>query len=208
MITSHRSAIVKGTAFFLMLLAHGCQQVSQSIRDTFNTRPDEAEYVASSHERTTGFVTNSAALDSAEYLLRHLPQYRSKAIFLYADIHFYDDGRITAKLQHPENPDYVDVYNYRGGRWSEPIPVQLSVREDVSSRLVSLDSVPLRTAAEVVSNYNEKAGLIEGAKPTDHVYLIIHGGVTRWYPNRIDGAREAWDIYFNLDGSVATFFRQ
>lgn len=205
---SYLSAIVKGTACLVMLLACGCQQVSQSIRDTFNTRPDEAEYVASSRERITGFVTNSVALDSAEHLLRQLPQYRFKPIFLYADIHFYDDGRIMAKLQHPENPNYVDVYNYRGGQWSEPISVQLSVREGVSSRLVALDSVPFRTAAEVVRNYNEKAGLIEGARPTDHVYLIIHSRITRWYPNRIDGAREAWDIRFNLNGSVAAFFRQ
>src|SRR3546814_3690441 len=117
---------------------------------------DLAETTASSGERITGFVTNVRALDSAEQLLRQLPQYRSKPVFLYADVHFYDDGRIMAKLQHPDNPYYVDAYNYRHGEWSGPIAVQLSVHENVSSRMVALDRVPLRTAAIVVDNYNEK----------------------------------------------------
>ncbi|WP_353125498.1 hypothetical protein [Parapedobacter pyrenivorans] len=200
--------LVKGMICMLALLICGCQQVSKSIRDTFNTKPEEAEILAASGERITGFVRDTAALDLAEKLLRQLPQYRAKPIFLYADIHFYDDGRIMTKLQHPDNPDYVDAYNYRNGEWSGPVAVQLSVHENISSRLVALDRVPLRTAAIVVDNYNDKASLVEGAGSADHVYLIIHSGITRWYPNRIDGSREAWDVYFNLDGSVASFLRQ
>ncbi len=188
------------------LLFISCQQLSQSITDTFNTKPEEAMQ-RGSDERITGFVTDAAALNRAERLLRELPQYSGKSIYLYADIHFYDDGRIMAKLQHPEKPDYVDAYNYQGGQWSGPIPVQLSVHDNILERLVALDSVPLQTAAKVVANYNEKAASIAGASSTDHVYLIIHHGITRWYPNRIDGSREAWDVFFNLDGSIASFVR-
>jgi len=191
----------------LVLLVTGCHQVSQSIRDTFNKQPAEAA-VARASKRTTGFVTNGTALDSAELLLRKLPQYRLKRLLLYSDIHFYDDGRIIAKLQHPENPEYVDAYTFQNGRWSEPTPVQLSVHENIPSRLIALDSVPLRTAAAVAAHYNQKAALIEGAEPTDHVYLIIHHGITRWYPNRINGLREAWDVYFHLDGNVSAFSRR
>jgi len=176
------------------------------MKDTFNTNPEEPVW-NSPKERITGFVTDKAGLDSAEIRLRELPQFRAKTINLYADIHFYDDGRIMAKLQHPENLEYVDAYNYDGSQWSQPTPVQLSVHDKIKDRLVALDSVPFHTAASVVKNYNEKAAAIEGASPTDHVYLIMHSGIVQWYPNQIDGSREAWSVFFNLDGSVSSFLR-
>lgn len=188
------------------MLTAGCQQVSQSIRETFNTQPEE-QIFSTDDERIAGFVSDGEALARAEQQLRELPQYRSKPIYLYADVHFYDDGRILAKLQHPENPEYVDAYEYAGGKWSDPQPVQLSVRDKLQDKLVALDSVPFRTVATITQNYNEKASTIEGAAQTDHVYLIIHYGITSWYPNQIDGSRELWYIYFRRDGSVASFRR-
>ncbi|WP_353185388.1 hypothetical protein [Parapedobacter lycopersici] len=189
-----------------VLLMGACRQVSQSITDTFNTRPDEHLF-SEADERISGFVADEAALARAEQQLRELPQYRSRSIYLYADIHFYDDGRIMAKLQHPENPEFIDAYTYSGGKWSDPTPVQLSVREQLQEKLVALDSVPFRTVATVIRNYNEKAALIAGADQADHVYLIIRYGITQWYPNQIDGSRELWYIYFHRDGSVASFER-
>ncbi|MBK1442495.1 hypothetical protein JHJ32_21025 [Parapedobacter sp. ISTM3] len=188
------------------LLLTACQHVSKSIKDTFNTRPEEP-FFSANRESVARFVADEDALARAEQQLRELPQYRSRSINLYADIHFYDDGRIAAKLQHPENMDYVDAYTYRQGKWSGPHPVQLSARERLSDKMIALDSVPFRTAAAVIRNYNEKAAAIEGARQANHVYLIIHSGLTRWYPNRIDGARELWQISFRRDGSVTSFER-
>ncbi len=207
-----QAIVIYGTLIGHSFFFFSCQQLSQSITDTFNTKPEEASQAGGAMQRAaakriSGFVADAEAIDDAERLLRELPQYRGKPIYLYADIHFYDDGRIMAKLQHPDKPDYIDAYDYRGGQWSDPTPVQLSVRDNILDRLVALDSVPLQTAAKVTANYNEKAASIEGASPTEHVYLIIHHGVTRWYPNRIDGSREAWDIFFNQDGSIASFVR-
>lgn len=190
----------------ILLLMAACQHVSRSITDTFNSHPDEHLF-SEARERIVGFVSDEAALSLAEQQLRELPQYQSKPIYLYADIHFYDDGRIMAKLQHPENPEFIDAYTYQGGEWSEPNPVQLSVRDQLQEKLVALDSVPFRTVARIIRNYNEKTSTIEGASKADHVYLIIHYGITQWYPNQIDGSRERWRIFFHRDGSVASFGR-
>lgn len=190
------------------LLSTACQHVSQSIKDTFKTLPEEQLASSGATERITGFVADEQALIHAEQALRALPQYSGHPIYLYGDIHFYDDGRISAKLQHPENPEYIDAYNYNGGGWSGPNPVQLSVRDDLQGKLVALDSVPFRTVATIVRNYNEKAETVAGAYGTDHVYLIIRYGATQWYPNQIDGTRELWQIYFRRDGSVASFNRK
>src|SRR5690606_24963604 len=143
----------------------------------------------SGNARVTGFVTNGEALAEAEQALRSLPQYQHTPIYLYGDIHFYDDGRIAAKLQHPTNPEYVDAYDYDNGTWSNPQAVQLSVNDGLESKLVALDSVPFSTAATVVQHYNEKAATVAGARGTDHVYLIIRYGIARWYPQQIDGTR-------------------
>src|SRR5690606_10577746 len=86
---------------------------------------------ATKREPVKDFLTDSTALHNAEQLLRVLPQFMDKPIHIYGDIHFYDDGRVITKLQHPDNPNFIDQYTYRWGEWSEPEPVQLSVREDV-----------------------------------------------------------------------------
>lgn len=192
----------------IALLFVACQPVTQSIKDTFNTLPEEQLIASTGNERVTGFVADEQALGHAEQALRELPQYAGHPIYLYGDIHFYDDGRINAKLQHPANPEYIDAYSYHNGKWSNPTPIQLSVRDDLEGNLVALDSVPFHTVATIVQNYNEKAETVAGAVGTDHVYLIIRYGVTHWYPNHIDGTRELWQIYFRRDGSVISFDRK
>ncbi|MGV3761016.1 hypothetical protein [Parapedobacter sp.] len=200
----HIYTMIAGVTLFLT----ACRHVSQSIKDTFNTLPEEQLVSSGANEGITGFVADEQALIQAEQILRALPQYGGHPIYLYGDIHFYDDGRINAKLQHPENPEYIDAYSYENGRWNGPSPVQRSVSDDLRGKLVALDSVPFRTVATIVRNYNEKAGTVIGANPTDHVYLIIRYGTTQWYPNHIDGTRELWQIYFHRDGSVASFNRK
>lgn len=153
----------------------------------------------------TGFLTNEAHLTKAENELRKLPQYLGKEIFIYTNINFYDDGLITVLLQHPQNPKYVDRYEYNAGKWSAPVPKQLSVKDDIKSNLVSLNSVPFSNVAKVTRIYNEKAARIEGAKPSDHTYIAIFKNQIEWYPMNINGTRERYYIQFNPDGTLKEF---
>ncbi|RQO69520.1 hypothetical protein DBR43_15705 [Pedobacter sp. KBW06] len=153
----------------------------------------------------TGFLTDIDQLTKAENELRKLPQYRGKEIFIYTNINFYDDGRITAMLQHPQNPKYVDSYEYNSGNWSAPKPKQLSVKDEVKSNLVSLNNIPFSNVAKVTGIYNEKAAHIEGAKPSDHTYIAIFKNRIEWYPMNINGTRERYYIQFNPDGTLKEF---
>lgn len=155
--------------------------------------------------KNKGFLKNTNELQKAETALKQLPQYAGKEIFIYQTAHFYDDGSIDIKLQHPENPKYVDHYNYRDGKWSGPKPEQLSVRDNIKNKLVSLNKISFTSAARVYKIYNEKAAQIEGAKPNSSVYFFIWDGAVRWYPLSISGSRERYSIEFNLDGSLKRF---
>ena len=155
--------------------------------------------------KKTGFLTNTGQLMKAEKELRKLPQYLGKEIFIYSNINFYDDGHISAMLQHPQNPKYVDSYEYNAGKWSAPKPKQLSVKDEVKSNLVSLDSLPFSNVAKVTGIYNEKASHIEGAKPGDHTSIVIFKNRIEWYPMNINGTRERYYIQFNADGTLKEF---
>lgn len=151
------------------------------------------------------FITNAQLLNKAETTLRKLPQYAGKEIFIYSAVHFYDDGSIRLMLQHPENPQYVDNYEYRHGAWSAPQPQQLSVRDNIQSRLVSLNQLSFTHAAGVARIYNEKAGQIEGAKPATAVYATIWDGRISWFPSVISGSRRRYRLQFKEDGTLQSF---
>lgn len=151
------------------------------------------------------FLTNSAKLEKAEKALRQLPQYAGKEIFIYSTIHFYDDGRIITSLRHPENPKYVDRYEYRNGVWSEPQPVQLSVRDKIESKLLPLDRISFSNVARVTRTYNEKAAEVEGAKPATSTYVMVWDKEMRWYPTTVNGSRERYTIEFNDGGTLKTY---
>lgn len=155
--------------------------------------------------KVTGFLTNTDQLMKAENELRKLPQYLGKEIFIYSGINFYNDGSITVMLQHPQNPKYVDSYEYNAGKWSAPKPRQLSVKDDVKSNLVSLNSIPFSNVAKVTGIYNEKASHVEGAKASDHTYIAIFKGQIEWYPMNISGTRERYFIQFSPDGTLKVF---
>jgi hypothetical protein len=155
--------------------------------------------------KSKDFLTNTTALKKAEASLRNLPQYRGKEIFIYRSVHFYDDGSIHIMLRHPENPDYVDSYEYQDGVWSKPKPEQLSVNVDIASRSVSLNEVNFTSIANITRLYNEKAAQIEGARPTTNAYMVVWDKVIRWYPGTINGSRERYSIEFNNDGTLKNF---
>ena len=160
-----------------------CEQINKSINETFKpndtivqkekTIPETTVSTQSNVEQTTiethsetytqtegknlDFLTNTNELEKAEQALRKLPQYAGKEIFVYSTLYFYDYGTINIMLQHPENPKYVDTYEYKEGKWSEPKPLQLSVRDDIQKRLIPLGKIKFANVANLTTIYNKKA---------------------------------------------------
>ncbi len=161
-----------------------------------------------SASRKEAFLMDEAGLKAAQSSLRALPAYAGKKMYLYDDIHAYDDGRINLQLRHPDNPEYVDAYHFRNGRWSGPEPVQLSIRDKIEQKIVPLDDVDFSSMARVYKNIAEKSATIEGAKTPTHIYGIVQEKRMLWYPTSISGSRERYAISFNPDGSVKKFFRE
>lgn len=158
--------------------------------------------------KNTDFLTNEIELNKAEEALRKLPQYMGKEIFIYSLINFYDDGNIHVRLQHPQNPEYVDSYDYKNGSWSEPKPEQLSVKDDIKSKLVPLQKVSFRNIAKAAAIYNDKVSQIEGAKPVTNIYISVWNNKLRWYPTTIDGSRERYSIELTENGALKKFERE
>lgn len=155
-----------------------------------------------------GFLKDAATLSAAEQALQSLPAFAGKTVYLYQHLHFFSDGRILATVQNPENPEYVDSYVYQKGRWSEPSPVQLSVRDNVKKSLISLDDVKFASVADIYKNYTEKAAGVQGSPALTHIYLFILNNRPEWYPQRVNGSRERYRISFKRDGSLDRFYRE
>lgn len=175
------------------------QQIIKTALETHSVTHTHAE------GKNVDLLTDIQGLEKAEESLRKLPQYAGKEIFIYSTLYFYNDGLINVMLQHPTNPKYVDIYDYKDGKWSEPKPLQLSVREEVQKRLVSLNKIKFVNVAKVTATYNEKVKEIEGAKPLTSAYVSIWDNKMRWYPSSISGSRERYSIQFNDDGSLKAF---
>jgi hypothetical protein len=189
---------------------------SDTIRQSHTTITSiEIKIPTITHTRTTDtesiktnkkdFLTNPKALVKAENTLKNLPQYAGKEIFIYSTIHFYNDGSIHTMLQHPENPNYVDKYIYNNGKWSKPEPVTLSLRDNVQSKLVSLNRINFINVVKVTETYNQKVKEIEGAKPSTNTYVSIWDNQIRWLPSGINGSRERYSLQFNDDGSLKSY---
>ncbi|MCC9073170.1 hypothetical protein LNQ49_16460 [Flavobacterium sp. F-65] len=155
--------------------------------------------------KNINLLTDSSELQKAEDDLKKLPQYAGKEIFVYSIVYFYDYGTINIMLQHPENPKYIDTYDYKNGKWSEPQPVQLSVKDDIKKRLVPLNKINFTNVATVTAIYNKKAQEIEGAKPLTSAYISIWDNQMHWYPTNINGSRERYSIQFKDDGTLESF---
>jgi len=210
-------------AFCLMISA--CTQVSKSIKETFNAtdsvanqKSDKTEstiqvvtettvetHSATNHEQPIHLLQQPNKLLAAEQALKQLPQYKNKEIFIYETIHFYDNGRINVTLRHPTSPKYIDSYEYIKGKWSAPKPKQMSVRDDIEGKLISLDQLHFIDAAKVAAIYNQKSSEVEGAKPATSIYAFVNDGNFKWYPRSISGSRERYSIEFNMDGSLKSF---
>lgn len=150
-------------------------------------------------------MLSASQLAQAEEKLRQLPQYRDREIVLYESVHFYEDGSIKLALQHPENPKYVDAYQYKDGYWSKPKPVQA---RNIERRTFPLSKINFAAAQKVMQIYNDKAAQVEGAKPTSMAYISIWDDGMRWFPSTINGSRERYDLQFNNDGTLKSFRRE
>ncbi|MCP2029680.1 hypothetical protein L1276_004874 [Flavobacterium sp. HSC-32F16] len=226
-----RKSIIIIICFPLFL---GCEQISKSINETFSPNDSVVSKQSNSdvknevqevdvqknindavdrhnaaqnqlETKTIVLLKDTNELSKAEETLKKLPQYAGKEIFVYSTLYFYNDGRINVMLQHPENKKYVDAYEYKNGVWSDPKPVQLSIRDEVQKRLVSLNTIRFINAAKVFEIYNKKAEEVEGASPAANVYISIWDNKIKWYPSSINGSRERYSIQFNDDGSLKTF---
>ncbi|MBW1654300.1 hypothetical protein [Flavobacterium quisquiliarum] len=210
------------TLFFCSLLFLSCNQISKSIDETFKTndspinRTDHKPVDIQKTQTNTQqkelrensehhFLSDVDGLKKAEEELRKLPQYNGKEIFIYSLVYFYDDGRINIKLQHPENPKYIDSYEYKDNRWSEPKPIQLSIRDNIQDQLISLNKIDFANAAKVSAVLNQKSEHIEGAKAPESIYISIRKNQIYWYPTNINGSRERYSIQFNDDGTLKSF---
>lgn len=147
-------------------------------------------------------MLSASQLAQAEEKLRQLPQYRDREIVVYESVHFYEDGSIKLALQHPENPKYVDAYQYKDGYWSEPKPVQA---RNIERRTFPLSKINFAAAQKVMQIYNDKAAQVDGAKPTTTAYISIWDDGMRWFPSTINGSRERYDLQFNDDGTLKSF---
>lgn len=208
--------------FFCSLLFLSCNQISKSIDETFksndttiNKTDDKSVDIEKTQTNTQQkelsknsehhFLSDVDGLKKAEEELRRLPQYNGKEIFIYSLLYFYDNGRINIKLQHPENPKYIDSYEYENNEWSEPKPIQLSIRDNIQDQLISLNKINFANVAKVSAVLNKKSENIEGAKPPESVYISIRKNQIYWYPTTINGSRERYSIQFNDDGTLKSF---
>lgn len=203
------SALSALTAVFFLCVS--CNGITRSVRETLNPVEDTAGTTAGPRpeKNIEGFLTNAEALAKAEETFRNLPEFKGREPQLYNAVHFYDTGRIHLKVQHPENPAYIDEYKYHDGSWDKPVPVRMSVNEDIQTRLLPMNRIHFSTAAKVIGNLNKKSETIEGAPVITHTYAILSSaGDISWYPQTIDGSRERYSIRFNPDGSVKSFERE
>ena len=215
-----------------------CQSFRDSIHDTFNGQRTDSPHQSAAKATTgrmeersssstvtvssgsstvtssvstsssNGFLANATGLQAAEQALRDLPVFAGKTIYLYEGIHFYDDGRIGTKVQHPQNPAYIDEYKFAGGSWKAPAPVQLSVHDDIQKRLIKLDDISFASVAAVYRNYRLKADSITGAAPANYIYAIFENNTFSWYPQSLSGSRERYFISFTKDGHLQRFYRE
>lgn len=152
--------------------------------------------------KTKKGLLSPAELALAQERLKKIPQYRNKEIIVYQSVHFYDNGAINIMLRHPVNLQYADAYEYRDGEWSLPKPV---LARDIEGRTFPLSRMHFEDARKVIKIYNEKAAQIEGAVPTNSVYISIWDNDMRWFPRSINGTRDRFDIQFNDDGTLKSF---
>lgn len=159
-------------------------------------------------------LTDAEYLQKAEDALREMPKFKGKSIMIFQEAFFYNDGRIKTCIQDPSNPDNVDQYEYSGGSWGEPQPVQLSGDGEMKDNLIPLDNFKFVTVAKIANTWMEKAKSVpdydETKNPLTMVGIKLNtiSGKPYIAVSTIETMRAKYDIEFNLDGSLASFKKQ
>lgn len=198
-------------------LFYSCKEIKNSINDTLNenvtpTSTEKSESKSSTSPTTFQdkqdeivLVNNVEALEKAEKALRERSEFKGKDIFIYKTIHFYDDGRINVKLQNPDNPLYIDQYQYDDGKWIAPTPVRLSKNDDIQKDLVNLNRVSFKNVKNVYNALVDKRKEI-GSKSMDYtIYVAYYKDRVNWYPSSLSNDRYEYEIEFNEDGTLKSF---
>lgn len=218
-----------GSCFAAALLLISCNDLRQTINDTLkkkdmetqatetseeetkpihtpeNTDEEPQEPILTEQKRTTGFAADALALQEVETSFRNLPELKGKNINIYQSIHFYDNYRVSLKIQNTENPNYVDEYYYSNQKWEGPKPIVLSKNTIVSDNTMPLDKVPFKNAHNVYKALTQKMEEI-GSTTTDvTVYVVLYGNKIKWYPQSLSNQRSRYSITFNTDGTLKSF---
>lgn len=159
-------------------------------------------------EEVSNFLSEKQALIDAKEALMNLPKYKGKKVMVFQSVNIYDDGRIDIDVQDPENEDNIDNYYFDAGQWGEPTPVQISGGGDMSANVTPIEDVRFELIPDMVKIYEEKAGGIEGAekRPTSMTFHLWVPNQSRyWSGGFIEGAREEYNLDFDLDGKVLEF---
>ncbi len=209
----------------LIFLLTGCNDLKKTIDDTLANNQEispASAFETDLQELKSGIVENTdkretakkkkgilvadlAQLESAERALRSLPEYAGKSIFVYKLVYFYDDGRISIRLQNPENPAYIDEYWYEAGYWKKPKPVRLSKNDAIEKNLVNLDQIPFKNANNVYKILVEKKKEIKHNDQQYTLYAFIHNKKIHWYPTSIENERSSYSITYKEDGTLERF---
>ena len=159
-------------------------------------------------------LTDAEYLQKAEDALREMPKFKGKSIMIFQEAFFYNDGRIKTCIQDPNNPDNIDQYEYSGGSWGEPQPVQISGDGEMKDNLIPLDNFKFVTVAKIANTWMEKAKSLpdfdEEKNPLTMVGLGMNtiSGKPRIITPDVGTTRAKYDIEFNLDGTLKSFKKE
>lgn len=203
---------------FIFCFTSSCKEFSQSIEETLQeneqtsheanselNQSTKKERSSKTAKRKTIFTEDTEALRNAENSLRNLPEFVGKSIYIYGTIHFYENHRISLKIQNPENPKYVDEYDFVDGNWDKPKPVRLSKDTQVEKDLVNLNEIPFTNARKVYQTIKEKQKEIGDTSENLTVYAVVFNQEIRWYPMSIASDRYEYSLEFEPDGTLKSF---
>jgi hypothetical protein len=196
------------------VLLSACKQVTQSLHDTFEGKPQKSKleaYLSTDDEHSgSSFLTDAQRLAKAERALRDLPEFKGKPIWLSGDMHMYDNGRIMLSVQDPDTLGNVNAYEYsRDGEWGPGQPVKMTgniTPEMISSSAIPLNKLHFVTVAKMANVYADSARHVGSKTIINHIYY--EPDVQEWYCNDIEAPRANYQMYFNPDGSVKEFRKE
>ncbi|WP_373740728.1 hypothetical protein [Neisseria sp.] len=161
----------------------------------------------------SNLLTDAAALQAAEDALKAMPQYKGKAVNVFQNVKFYggSGSRIEIDVQDPANPENIDHFEYKNGKWSEPSPVQISGGGDMKSNVTPLDKIKFATVASISQAWAAKAKEV-GAEKQELDFAVFQLFVPNqdryWTTASIETPRAKYDMRFNPDGSLKSFEKQ